>query len=602
MHEKPERVVRGPDRADLVAPVALRGERRDAEPRRERDDPGERQAACRASADTGERVHGVIVAALADAPRNAAPYQRTATAAADTLARGMRRVVVICVWLALLLLPAAAAGSELPFLSVGAVNAADGLRQVVDAHGREVLLRGVNVDGIVDYWRSDLRTPYPTDPAAYANGACPPDDPTVEGVPVCQFDFAQMHALGYSAIRLNLSWSLLEPQPGRIDSRYLDRIAQIVGWARTAGIYVVLDMHQDAWSKYIYSGPHEICTGPLERTRGYDGAPLWASAHVLPACALNGTRELDAAVQEDFQRLWSDLPAPDGVGLQEHYANVMVALARRFHDDPTVAGYEIINEPSPGYAAGGPDMDATELFPFYGKVVNTVVARVHRFHQLFFVEPDATRNVTDQRAVTTPWSLYSSYRNVVYAPHIYTWVFTADVLTTGKRLLPADGGYRSAIEDAQQLDLPLWVGEFGNNPQDDDTILTNHYTLQDRDLLGGTLWLWKENANDVNQSVFWGVYGPPFGRGTPQPKRIALTSRAFPMFTAGTLESMSYAPARGTFDIRAVSPAVRPGDRSRATVVFLPRARPAVSGARVDVVGRYAYVYPDGGPYRVFSP
>ena len=43
----------------------------------------------------------------------------------------------------------------------------------------------------VDYSRADLKPPYPTDPAAYANGACPPDDPSVEGVMICDTDFPQ---------------------------------------------------------------------------------------------------------------------------------------------------------------------------------------------------------------------------------------------------------------------------------------------------------------------------------------------------------------------------------------------------------------------------
>src|SRR5947209_11989221 len=145
----------------------------------------------------------------------------------------MRGVVVLLsvAILAALASPAIAAQDrELSFLSVGGVNPENGLRQVVDAHGRTVLLRGVNVDGIADYWRPDLRTPYPTDRGAYGNGSCPPDDPTVEGVRVCELDFSQMRPLGYDVIRLNVSWSLLEWQPGQLDQRYLDRIAQIVDW------------------------------------------------------------------------------------------------------------------------------------------------------------------------------------------------------------------------------------------------------------------------------------------------------------------------------------------------------------------------------------
>jgi endoglycosylceramidase len=319
-------------------------------------------------------------------------------------------------------------------------------------------------------------------------------------------------------------------------------------------------------------------------------------------------RELDTAVAEAFQNLYDDAKAPDGVGLQEHYAAGLTALARRFAGEPAVAGYEIINEPHPGFAPVPGAQDATELFPFYGKVVDAVAKAVPRFRQLFFVEPNVERNVTDQREVFDSWSSYSGYRNVVYAPHVYTGVFTADQEVASTRFFPDDGGYKATIADAKALGLPLWIGEFGNNPQDDDTLLKTSYELQDRYALGGALWLWKENQNDTNPSAFWGVYGPPFGRGTPQPKRISLTSRAYPLYTAGRLDGMSYQPAGGAFDIRADSPRVRCGDRAHAALVFVPSAYTgpiAAEHARVQVFdrdgAREAYVYPDGGPYRILS-
>ncbi|HEV3234686.1 MAG TPA: hypothetical protein VG329_09085, partial [Candidatus Dormibacteraeota bacterium] len=39
------------------------------------------------------------------------------------------------------------------FLHVGPASGPSGLHQVVDQQGREVLLKGVNVDGITDYFR-----------------------------------------------------------------------------------------------------------------------------------------------------------------------------------------------------------------------------------------------------------------------------------------------------------------------------------------------------------------------------------------------------------------------------------------------------------------
>jgi endoglycosylceramidase len=516
---------------------------------------------------------------------------------------------------ALLAAPASGVAGPVPapaqsFLHVGPARGPAALNQILDSRGRTVLLKGVNVDGIVDYFRDDLQPPYPSDPTAYASGKCPVNDSTVEGVVLCDYDFPQLASLGYGVVRLNLSWSLLEPVPGKVDNTYVDRIAQVVAWAKAQDLYVVLDMHQDAWSKYVYTRPGDTCEPPFQSIRGFDGAPQWASDHATPACALNGVRELDSAVQEQFQKLYDDLPAPDGKGLQEHYADVMVALARRFRDEPAVAGYEIINEPSPGFNAVPGEVDATELFPFYGKVVSTVVSRVPKFRQLFFIEPNVERDVTDQSAIVTPWATYSSYPNVVYAPHVYTGVFTVDQQVASRRFLPTDGGYRSAITDARALGLSLWIGEFGNNPQDDQTILRSSYELQDTYALGGALWLWKENANDVNRAVFWGVYGPPFPPGTPQPQRIKLTSRPYPLYTAGELETLSYDPDSGAFSMRARSPAISLGSNNRATVIVLP---PSLQAADIHAINaglrvlqradgtRLAYVYPRGGPYRVFA-
>jgi endoglycosylceramidase len=521
------------------------------------------------------------------------------------------------------LLAAPAVASALPqapprqfsFLHVGSPSPSTGLPRIVDTQGRTVLLKGVNVDGIVDYWDADeahppppdgLRPPYPSDPHRYANGRCPPDNKRVEGVVVCRFDFDQLRRLGYDVIRLNLSWSLLEPRPGAISARYVNRIAQIVRWARAAGIYVVLDMHQDAWSKFVYTRG-EPCAGEFQRIRGFDGAPLWASQHASPACALHGVRELDPAVAEDFQKFWLNAAAPDGKGLQDHYTDVLVALAKRFKGNPAVVGYELMNEPQPGFNAAPGESDATEMFPYWGRAVDDVVKRVKGFRQLFFVEPNVERNVTDAREVPPlPWSTYSSYPDVVYAPHIYTGVFTYDEIVLQQRFQPMGAGYQATADDARSLGLPLWIGEFGNNPVDDDTLLRQHYALQDRYLLGGTLWLWKENANDTNPDFFWGVYGPPFGRGTPQPKRLLYTARATPLATAGTLQRVSYAPHGRTFEVRGQAKRVACGDRRHATVLWVPDGvRLAADGARLEVfrrgAGREVYAYPDGAGYRVFS-
>jgi endoglycosylceramidase len=499
---------------------------------------------------------------------------------------------------------------QLNFLAVGPATGLAGIPQVIDSTGRTVLLRGVNVNGLEDYWQDSatpLAIPYPTSTAAYVDGACPARNPAVESMAVCSFDAAQMRALGYNSIRLAVSWSLLEPQPGQVDAGYIDRIAQVVAWAKAAGMYTIIDMHQDAWSKYIYSTAGEVCPPPFQTVGGFhesDGAPAWASAHNAPVCALAGVRELDAAVQEDFQRLWSDVAGPDGTGLQEHYASVVLALARRFHDDPAVAGYELMNEPSPGLVAP-PLMDQVELFPFYGKVIGTVTAAVPGFRQLFFVEPDITRDITDQSNTLIPWRVFSAYPNVVYSPHVYTRIFTPDQNLNAAAgtpfFFPLNGGYQSAVRDSQSLGLPLWVGEFGNDVPDDETILRAHYGYEDGLGIGSSIWVWKADEN-----AQFSVYHGPFGVGAPFASRVKFTSRAYPLFTAGTLRGLTYNPDDGMFEVDATSGAVACDDLAHATVLFVPavsKGAIVAQGADIETVdvpgGRIAIAYPRGGDYRV---
>lgn len=442
------------------------------------------------------------------------------------------------------------------FLHIGPASGPAGLRQVTDDSGRTVVLRGVNVNGLVDYKTPSLAPPYPTGPSAYAHGHCPADSRVTTAVPLCERDLDQIAAIGFDVIRLPVSWSLLEPTPGRLDRTPVDRIAQVVGWARARGLRVVIDLHQDAWSKYVFgNGP---CPPGSDPATGEDGAPAWASTHSTPACALNGTKELDPAVQEAAQRFWLDLPAPDGVGLQEHYTRVVAELATRFRDEPAVAGYELMNEPQPGYLPGA--MDGTELMRFQGRVVDAVVAAVPRFRQLFFVEPGGTRNVTAARTFVQPWSTYSSYPNVVYAPHVYTRVFTAD---TSGELQSFESDYAAAVGDAKALGLPLWVGEFGNDPTQDAAVLAQHYAHQDALAIGGALWVWKEHGS-------WGAMA--------NPERVRRISTAYPTATAGGLDSFTSDPLTGSFTVRGH------GTGTSTIVVPATFTRPlVVTGARLAV-------------------
>jgi endoglycosylceramidase len=454
------------------------------------------------------------------------------------------------------------------FLHVGPASGPSALPQLVNADGRPVLLRGVNVAGLGDYWRPDLRRSYPLDTAAYQHGACPATDITIEPPPICATDLADIARRGFNSVRLTLSWSLLEPTSGIVDSSYLRRIDQVLDWAHDARLWVVLDVHQDAWSKYSYT--RGSCPPGLDRTPGYDGAPGWATDTTLPFCTVHGTRELDPGVALNFQRLWSDAPGPDGLGLQEHLAHVMAVLARRYSRNDAVVGYDLINEPSPGTAL--PPAAEVQINRYYAKAIAAMRSAAPGFRQLVFVEPDVARaTLTPEPTETVPFSAYSDYPNVVFAPHIYTGVFTADAMAGSPGSVQSAGAdWDGAVADAKRLGLPMWVGEFGNGPADDRARLMPAFAQMNARGIGGAMWIWRENHNDTNASQTWSIAGTA---------REVTAARGYPAVIGGDLLSLADDPLAHTF-------ALQIGAAKGWTVIFLPPAENGplhATGARATV-------------------
>lgn len=205
------------------------------------------------------------------------------------------------------LVPAAPRPAESKPGELGWVTASG--TQFLDPSGKPLLLHGLNVAS--------------KSPDAGYVGDLKPDD------------FATIRSWGMNCIRLAIFWDGLEPQPGHFDRGYLDRIAQRVAWAKTQGLYVLLDMHQDLYS-----------------VKFSDGAPAWATLDegqpFTPTAVWSDAYYSSPAVQSALDHFWANSPAPDGEGLQDHYAKVWQFVAQRFRDEPAVIGYDLMNEPYPG--------------------------------------------------------------------------------------------------------------------------------------------------------------------------------------------------------------------------------------------------------------
>jgi endoglycosylceramidase len=255
-----------------------------------------------------------------------------------------------------------------------------------------VLLRGVNVNALVQYW---------------AYGPLP----TVE--PFDAADAEVMAGIGWNVVRLLVSWSRIEPAPGRYDRGYLREVARLVRVLARHGLYTIIDFHQDAWSATLAARPGEVCPTGSEPAFGWDGAPEWATLDGGAAHCFTLARELSPAVQTAFAAFWADAPGPGGIGIRTRYARMVGHVARRFARLRSVAGYDVMNEPS-AFTAD----QIGVLGDFYAEVLSAVRAaerRRHGFPHLVFFEPSILWSST---GAGTPDD-FPHDANVAFAPHVY---------------------------------------------------------------------------------------------------------------------------------------------------------------------------------------
>lgn len=243
---------------------------------------------------------------------------------------------------------------------------------------------------------------------------------------------------GMTAIRFLITWAAVEPQKGQYDESYLDAVALRAGWARDAGLAVVLDMHQDVYGEGFATG-------------GGDGAPRWT-------CDESKYQAFTPAAQWFFNYLDPNVQAcVDGFyasdELQNHYIEAWRRVAEKLRDNEAVVGFDVMNEPHWGSATAA-SFEELKLQPFYEKVVPAV--REVAPGWLAFLEPGASRNLGFPAGLS-PFP----FPNVVYAPHSYN-----SSAEQGQGFDPSAraaliGNIAALANEARSLDAALWIGEYG---------------------------------------------------------------------------------------------------------------------------------------------
>jgi endoglucanase len=226
---------------------------------------------------------------------------------------------------------------------------------------------------------------------------------------------------GFNSIRVPFSYRLFvaEAEPQRLEGPGYELLDHVVGWCKKEGLYVILDMH---------AAPGGQTGDNIDDSYGY---PFLFES-------------------EESQQL---------------AANVWQKIAARYKDEPTVIGYDLLNEPIPHFfdtAYFNPKLE-----PLYRKLV-AGIRTVDRNHIIFL---GGAQWDTNFKVFGQPFD-----EKLAYTFHKY-WM---DV---------KQEAIQEYVDFSKRYNVPVWLGESGENT---DEWIASFRTLLERNGIGWCFWPYKK--------------------------------------------------------------------------------------------------------------
>ena len=382
-----------------------------------------------------------------------------------------------------------------------------------------------------------------------------PVSPSTDGLPASFEGYATLiRDLGMNAVRLAYHWSALEPARGTYDAAYVARVRQVVDKLEDAGIFTLLDSHQDLY-------------GPKYGARG-NGFPEWASIDFgVPMATDLGfpANYFQPAVSLAFDNLWLNTD-----GILDAYAAQLGHMAAQFRDAPYVFGYDLMNEPWAGsqYPScfnlpGCPQFDILQLQPAMDSFAAAV--RAQDPDAIVFYEPQFT---FDSGAKTWLGPPPDAVRPAGFSFHDLC-------VARAIRQVIDDEGFGTLLEQAcDPFHTQVYVNAFeASIRMDVPPFMTEVLSSNERDTAGLECLL--ERAEDNKMSWNVGQYPAPNNNNT------IVLARVFPRATAGEPLAYRFDPRTGHFDYR-----YRPDHSITApTLIAVPVALHYPDGYTVAVEG-----------------
>jgi endoglucanase len=245
---------------------------------------------------------------------------------------------------------------------------------------------------------------------------------------VTEADVQRMAQEGFNSVRLpiNAPFILAEETDEGADNRtnsayiepHLQLIDRFIDWCRTYGLYVILDLH------------------------GAPGGQTGAN--------------IDDSVN-DHPDLFTDLLQ------RKRTIDLWVMLAKRYRDDPIVAGYDLLNEPLPDHFSQYWD----RLVPLYQEII-AAIREVDPHHMIVI---EGAHWATNFSMITEPLD-----DNMLLQFHKY-WN------------APDTESIQRYLDKGAELNVPLYMGEGGEN--NSEWYVGAFQLFEDHDI-SWNFWPWKK--------------------------------------------------------------------------------------------------------------
>ncbi|KAL0216564.1 hypothetical protein P9112_008748 [Eukaryota sp. TZLM1-RC] len=265
-------------------------------------------------------------------------------------------------------------------------------------------------------------------------------------------------SMNLNCIRLMVSWEEIEPNRLQFNTSYLSGIKKFVRNCNNRSIDVILDFHQDLYSRKLGGDgfPDWVLPPKLQSlNQQYKETELWAGRLVF-----------SPQQRIAWEHFWDD-----DSEVVEHYLNMMLTVLEYLKGVDLMA-IDIINEPSfPELFLLSSVVRSKRklrscLTSFYSRIIPAISPKLGS-NTLFFVEPYAADSSQFlQHIGMDPLNIPSPLLSrCVYAAHAYETVPLKPFPHWFRLGAPGrsfEGIIKNHLRTAHNLGIPLFIGEFGD--------------------------------------------------------------------------------------------------------------------------------------------